>query len=433
MKGSSTIKNASWIIVCRIVQSLFGLVITMLTTRYLGPSNYGLISYAASITSFMIPVMQLGLRNTLVQEIVNDPESEGTILGTSLVMNLISAVFCIIGIFTFTLIANRGETTTIIVCLLYSTNLIFQALEMIQYWFQAKLLSKYQAVTSLISYVIVSAYKTYLLITGKDIYWFAISYAIDYMLISFALIALYRKLGGGKFRFSHSTAKQLFSKSHYFIVSSLMVTIFAQTDRIMLKLMIDNVATGLYSAAVSCAGMTSFVFSAIIDSARPGIFESKQVSDHLFEIRLKVLYGTVIYLSLAQSAVFTIFARQIILIIYGYDYLGAVSALQFVVWYTTFSYLGSVRNIWILAEGQQKYLWIVNLSGASLNVLLNYVLIPYHGIMGASFASLVTQIFTNVIIGFIIRPIRENNRIMIQSLNPMPTLSFMLERKKGTK
>ena len=113
--------------------------------------------------------------------------------------------------------------------------------------------------------------------------------------------------------------------------------------------------------------------------------------------------------------------------------MGAVSALQLVVWYTTFSYLGSVRNIWILAEGQQKYLWIVNLSGASLNVLLNYVLIPYYGIMGASFASLVTQIFTNVIIGFIIRPIRENNRIMIQSLNPMPTLSFMLERKKGTK
>lgn len=429
-KNTSAVKNASWIIGCRVIQSILSLVVTMLTTRYLGPSNYGLISYAASVTSFMLPVMQLGLRNTLVQEIVNDPESEGTILGTSLVMNLISAVFCIIGIFTFTLIANRSETTTIIVCLLYSTNLIFQALEMVQYWFQAKLLSKYQAIISLLAYVLISAYKAYLLITGKDVYWFAISYALDYMIISFCLIGFYRRLGGQKLHFSYSTARRLFAKSRYFIVSSLMVTIFAQTDRIMLKLMINNEATGFYSAAVSCAGMTGFVFSAIIDSARPGIFESKRASDHLFENGLKALYSSVIYLSLAQSIIFTIFARVIILVIYGNKYLESVSALQLVVWYTTFSYLGSVRNIWILAEGQQKYLWIINLSGASLNVILNYVLIPHHGIIGASFASLVTQIFTNVIVGFIIKPIRANNRIMIQALNPKPILSMIIRRKK---
>ena len=77
----------------------------------------------------------------------------------------------------------------------------------------------------------------------------------------------------------------------------------------------------------------------------------------------------------------------------------------------------SVRNIWILAENKQKYLWIINLSGASLNVILNYILIPVWGICGASFASLVTQFFTNVIVGYILKPIRKNNDIMLKALD----------------
>ena len=40
------------------------------------------------------------------------------------------------------------------------------------------------------------------------------------------------------------------------------------------------------------------------------------------------------------------------------------------------------------------------------------------GIYGAAIASLVTQIFTNVIVGYIIKPIRPNNAIMMSSLNP---------------
>ena len=68
-------------------------------------------------------------------------------------------------------------------------------------------------------------------------------------------------------------------------------------------------------------------------------------------------------------------------------------------------------------DSQQKYLWIMNLSGAFLNIVLNLLLIPVYNIMGAAIASLITQIFTNVIIGFIIKPIRENNNLMIKALD----------------
>ena len=87
--------------------------------------------------------------------------------------------------------------------------------------------------------------------------------------------------------------------------------------------------------------------------------------------------------------------------------------------------MGTVRDIWILAENQQKHLWKINLFGALANVVLNFLLIPKFGINGAAIASLLTQFFTNVILGYIIKPIRPNNMLMIKWLNPKVLLSII--------
>lgn len=411
-------KNATWIIACRIIQAVFALVINMLTARYLGPSNYGIITYAASLVAFVLPIMQLGLSNILVQEVVHNPEREGKTIGTSMFLSLCSSICCIVGVTTFAFIANHDEPVTIIVCLLYSFILIFQALDLMQYWFQAKYLSKYTSIVSLCAYLVVSAYKIYLLVSHKSVYWFAISNAFDYALISISIIVIYHKLGGQKLSFSKELGKEMFSRSKHYILASMMVTVFAQTDKIMIKLMIDEAATGFYGAAVACAGMTSFVFTAIIDSFRPSIFEGQRISEDVFEHRLTILYSIIIYVSLLQSVVMTALAGIIIRILYGDAYLPAVGALQIVVWYTTFSYMGAVRNIWILANNLQNYLWKINLIGALANIVINAILIPVIGIYGAAIASLITQFFTNVVVGYIIKPIIPNNRIMVKGLNP---------------
>lgn len=325
----------------------------------------------------------------------------------------------------FVFIANAGETLTICVCILFSISLIFSAIELTQYWFHSKLLAKYTSVVALISYIIVSAFRIYLLVTSKSVYWFAIAYAFDVMLIAGALLLLYKRLGGQKLSFSFNRLKKMFGKSRYFIISSVMVTFMVQSDRVMLNLMIGNEATGYYSAAAFCAGMTSFVFAAIADSFRPVIFENRLNNYEAYELNIKRLYNVMIYFSLIQCVVITLFADIIIKITYGLEYAPAIMALQIAVWYTTFSYLGVVRNIWILAEGKEKYLWIINLFGAVTNIVLNFILIPIWGINGAAFASLVTQMTTNVVIGFILRPIRYNNKLMLQSLNPYISIDLM--------
>lgn len=425
MNKNKVIKNASWIIGIQLVKSLLSIVISMLTARFLGPSNFGLINYAQSIVTFVSPIMYLGINNILVREIIDAPEKEGETLGTAITMSLLSSVFCIIGVFAFTSLANRKERETVIVCCLYSILLIFQALEMIMYWFQAKLKSKYTSIVALAAYAVVSSYKIFLLATGKSIRWFALSNALDYMLIAVSLLIIYRFIGSQKLSFSSKTAKKLLAIGKYYIISNLMITIFSQTDRIMLKLMIGDSETGFYSAAVTCAGMTGFVFAAIIDSFRPIIFDYKKNDEFHYEKSIISLYSLIIYLSILQSVAFTVLAHIIISILYGSDYFTSIPVLQIIVWYCTFSYLGGARDIWILAENKQKHLLTINAVGAVMNVILNYFLIPPLGARGAALASVITQLFINYIFVLIYKPTRRNGILQIYALNPRNLLLIL--------
>ncbi len=416
--NNKIVRNASWIIGARIAQAILSFFVSSLTARFLGPANYGLIGYAQSIVTFVVPIMQLGLNAVLVQEIIKNPQDEGKILGTSLVMSFISAVVCGLGVLSFVAFVNAGEKETFIVCALYSLVLLCQSAEIIQYWFQAKYLSKYTSLLILAAYTVVSIYKIILLVFQKSVYWFSVSYAIDYLLIAVGMHIIYRKLGGHPFSFSRKYAVDLLSKGKYYIVSGLMVAVFGQIDRIMLKLMIGDSETGFYSAAVVCAGLASFFFSAIIDSMRPAAVESKESSQKEYEKVITQLYSIVIYCAFAYSLFATLFAEPIISILYGNAYSPSIQILRVIVWYTTFSYFGGAKDVWILTEGKQRYLLLLNASGALLNVLLNYFLIPVWGAVGAAAASLVTQIFANIIMCIIIPDLRPNAILLLKAANP---------------
>ena len=76
-------------------------------------------------------------------------------------------------------------------------------------------------------------------------------------------------------------------------------------------------------------------------------------------------------------------------------------------------------------EGKQKYLTAINVVGAFANVILNLCLISVLGAVGAAIASVITQFFTNVIIGFVFKPIRRNNYLMMKALNPKVAIALI--------
>ena len=95
MSGGSKKKifsNSVWMIIQQLYSMITSFVLVALIARHLGPSDYGLISYCASVITIFTTLSGLGLDNVIVSEIIKNPEKEGGYLGTALVMRLAASL-----------------------------------------------------------------------------------------------------------------------------------------------------------------------------------------------------------------------------------------------------------------------------------------------------------------------------------------------------
>ena len=180
--------------------------------------------------------------------------------------------------------------------------------------------------------------------------------------------------------------------------------------------MLDDKTVGYYAVATTVCNMWVFVLASIIDSMYPSILKLYKEDYRAYERKNKQLYAIVFYLSLIVSLGFILFGEFIIKILYGVEYMSAVTPLKIVTFYTAFSYLGVARNAWIVCENQQKYLKYMYFGAAVTNIGLNLIFIPILGTSGAALASLVTQICTSIILPMFFKGTRRNSQLMIDAI-----------------
>ena len=90
--GNREAKNAYWLIGGRIAQMVLSLFVGILTARYLGPNNYGLINYGTAYVAFFASISNLGLNSVIIKDFVDHPNEQGEAIGSALVMRLASSV-----------------------------------------------------------------------------------------------------------------------------------------------------------------------------------------------------------------------------------------------------------------------------------------------------------------------------------------------------
>ena len=410
------VQNAGWLIGGKIAQMLLSLLVGVLSARYLGPNNYGLINYGMAYVNFFMSFCTLGINSIILKEFIDDPEGQGCTIGTTIVLRAISSFFSSIMIIGIVAVLDNGEPLTIAVAALCSISLVFQVFDTINYWFQAQYKSKITAIVTLVAYIITSTYKILLLILGKSVEWFAFASSIDYIIVGVLLLSIYKKNNGPKFKISFAKGKFLLRSSYHYILSGMMVSIYAQTDKLMLKQMIDESTVGYYTIATNICAMWTFVLAAIIDSIHPTILRYHNQDYQSYERKNRQLYAIVFYISVFVALLIHLFGDYVVIILYGEAYMPAVVPLKIVTWYVAFSYLGAARNAWIICENNQKYLKYIYFGAAVINIILNLMLIPQYSTEGAAIASLITQFCTSIVLPFFIPDMRPNCKLMVEGI-----------------
>lgn len=405
-----------WLLGGKIVNMILSFFVSLATARYLGPDNFGSINYVAAYVSFFSSITSLGLSVIVIKEISMGKEDDNEVIWTGILMRFLTAVFSTIAVIALVSITDKSDPLMVKIAILESIAILASAFDTFMYWFQGKLLGKYTSIASVVAYIGMSLYRIYLLANNADILWFAFATSVDTLLLSLILMLCYVRENGFHPKVSVRLGKSLMKQSYHYMISGLIAILYSKIDQIMLKQMLDTYSVGLYTAALTIAGLWGMIPSAFIQSVSPILYKNAEENHGMFYKRLRQSYAGIWLLNICWSLGVSIFSYWVIYLLYGKAYLGARGALVIVVWYTGITSIGSLTQVYLATENKNKYVNYFALAGLVTDVVLNALLIPKMGILGAAIATLVTYTVIHIVMPLAIKDTRDAGRLIIQGM-----------------
>lgn len=402
-------RNTSWLFGEKILRMVVGLFVGVWVARYLGPEQYGLLSYAQSFVGLFAAFATLGLDGIVVRELVKDESRRDELIGTAFWLKLAGSIV-VLSLLAIAVNFTSNDSDTNVIVFIIASATVFQAFNVVDLYFQSRVLSKYVVYANVISLFISSMVKIALILNEAPLIAFVWTALFDSMVLASGYVYFFLKANNkytntritlANLTFKRETAVNLLRDSWPLMFSGFMVSIYAQLDQVMLKNMVNAAEVGQYSAAVRFNSIWSFIPSIVLISISPSIFKAKQVSEKLFLERLQILYDSFVVYGLFIIVIVLILGDFLIDFTFGAAYTDTAMVLNFIVFSNIFSYLGAASSRWFMNRGFEKKILFRNVFGVGFNIAGNIVLIPKYGATGAAISTFVTQFAANFIYDFL--------------------------------
>lgn len=431
MEGRPTlqkiISNTAWLCADKLIRMGFGVVVGIWMARYLGPERFGSLSFVLALAALFSTFSTLGLDSIVVRDIVRDTGCSDETLGSATALKFVGSILSIIVTVITIIIIRPGDATSFWMAVLVSVCTLFQAIDTIDFWFQAHLSSKFTVYARNLGFIAASFTRVALIMATAPLAAFAAAVLVEAMVSAVGLAWLYHREGSrfGLWRVSLERMGYLFKESWPLILQGIIIMIYMKIDQVMLGQMSGDRSVGEFSAAVRLVEVWYFIPISLTASLFPEIINSRNLALEQYEKRIQSLYDLMIWMAIGMAILITIFAPFIIAVLYGEQYRNAAAVLSLQTWMATSVFFGVARQKWLTAEGFLKDGLYVEITGMVINVSVNLYLIPRYGAVGASIASLVAAFGANFVMAGFSRPIRKSLEMYLNSL----LLPFRLSRK----
>ena len=234
----------------RVLSMVVALFVGVYVARYLGPKRFGLLSYAFSFVGLFTALATLGLDGIMVRELVKAPERRDELLGTAFWLKTGGAILMWIGI-AAAIPFTHNDTQTNILIIIIAFAVIFQAFNVIDFNYQAEVISKYVVYSQFVQLAISSVTKLVFIAIQAPLVWFACVFLLDAIVRAVGLTAVYLQTTGKMWywKWKWQTAKELLRDSWPLILSGMVISIYMKIDQVMIKEMLGAKQVGHYAAA----------------------------------------------------------------------------------------------------------------------------------------------------------------------------------------
>ncbi|SMC54896.1 flippase [Cellulophaga tyrosinoxydans] len=423
------LKNTSWLMGEKIIRLIVALSVGVLVTRYLGPEQFGILSYAQSFVAIFAAFSTLGLTDIVMRELIKSQDKKNELLGTSFILQTFGSLFIMICL-TIAIIVNDNSPLTNKIIIILGLITFLNSFGVIGAFFNSTVNSRKIALPSLIGLIISSILKIILIFQEASLIYFVYLLAFDIAFLTFGQIWYYQREGFSIFqwKFSWSVAKELLKDSWPLVLSSIVISIYMKIDQVMIQEIMGNSAVGQYSAAVRLSEAWYFIPMIICSSLFPAIVNAKMKDHNLYMDRLQRLYDLMVILGYSIVIPVLLFSKWGINFLYGDAFALAAPVLNIHIWAGVFVFLGVANQKWFISENLQAYNILCLGFGMVANIVLNLVLIPKQGILGAAYATLISQFIASVLAPIFFNKTRESFFMMLKSIFLVNYLKLIFKR-----
>ncbi|GEA63704.1 oligosaccharide flippase family protein [Acinetobacter lwoffii] len=394
--------NSLWMMSEKLV-SIFGLIfVTSFVAKYIGPENFGKLTFASSIFAIIQTIAMFGSENIIFQKTAKDRRFGEYIIDSTKIIR--DFMYVSLSLLTLVYIYFFADQLTFIFSVATSIAIYFAVHDVYIIYFNAILQSKINAYCNIFALMISLLVRYFIAKFQLAVELLSVPIILITIIPFFIRKYLFNKVKLEKVYVTKERVnryrKFMLGIGRKLIFYSLSVAVFTKTSQLFLGLK-SQYDLGIYTVAMTLGNSFYFVLVAIISSYFTQIYIEKDFEQSQKMVaKLSVM---IVAICLAVMAFFAVTGHYIVQWLYGAEYVSVDEILLFTVVVTLFSGLSTVAEKYLLKFNAYDYLKKKTLYLVAFNLVLTALFVHLWGLKGAIIAILITEIMSYTVFNYFYR------------------------------
>jgi O-antigen/teichoic acid export membrane protein len=347
-------KNFSYLTIGTVIAQLISLVTILKITNILNPEDYGLFTFLIAQGMLLLRIGDLGNRNIVIRTIARDPSHTNDLL----VNGAILRVLAIIVLFIFYSIYNQyfGSLSFNNLMLIFVFSLLSCFSNLFELIFHGNQKMLPSAIINFVYSVIWFAIVFFVLEKGENITFIFLLYISITLVKGILYLAFikYYKLFKGKVQGFKVSSKQMIKESWPYFTMILILLPLTSLSNNFLDINSTNTEIGYFNLSERLLGPISLVIGISLSALFPNLSAMWGKNKEKFRRYLSVGFGLYMIVSMLICFIFTLFSKEIVVLLFPDSYLPAIKVCQMQVWYLFFTSVDSLVGVVLGAANREK-------------------------------------------------------------------------------
>ncbi|MEO5742742.1 MAG: flippase [Vicinamibacterales bacterium] len=381
---ASVVSNATWLIAQRVLMSLVAVLITAMVARYLGTESYGLLLLMLSYIALFTPVSSLGLRPYSVREIASGPDRALEMVEDMLVLRFGLSVIAMVLASAYLLIADHKIPHALIVMLGLQLVLNSLATCFIDGLYGVEMIKSVATVMGIAGVIVQAACLAAVLLDGG-----LPAVASAYVLgaassLALAWRAFNRHVGAFRLRRPRLAHFRHVRKSWIFFLQTMVGTIRARIDMVLINSLLGAHAAGIYGAAQTLTQRITLLQDGLTTALFPRVSSLHEKSPEEVKRLVRDVCKILLLISTPMAIGLLGVSDNVVRLVFGQQYTDSAMVLAILGIGIPFSFTYGVMFDVLTAMRRQREVLVCSVVAAVVCVAVMASAIRYAGVAGAA-------------------------------------------------